>query len=68
MDQDLIVECWKDGEILAAYPFAIPPTLGAPTAFDPEELVAEAKANLTSEGKALPPFQGIEFKIRHVIE
>ena len=68
MDQDLIVECWKDGEILAAYPFIIPPSLGAPPVFDPEELVAEAKVYLTNEGKALPPYQGIEFKIRHVID
>ena len=66
MDQELIVECWKDGELLAAYPFTIFASLTSPAVAAPEGLIAEAKANLIKDGIALPPYEGIEFKVDHV--
>jgi hypothetical protein len=66
MDQEIIVECWKDGELLVAYPFTVFASLTSTTVVAPDELIAEAKANLTKDGIALPPYEGIEFKVDHV--
>jgi hypothetical protein len=62
----LVVECRRDGELLAAYPFTVFASLTSPAVVAPDELIAEAKANLTKDGIALPPYEGIEFKVDHV--
>jgi hypothetical protein len=66
MNQELIVECWRDAKLLVAYPFTVFASLTAPAVAAPDELIAEAKANLTKDGIALPPYEGIEFKVDHV--
>ena len=58
-----IVDCVRDGEVIASYPFSWARTLG-PSSPPPKELIDEAKSNLSIERKAAPPFEGITFEIR----
>jgi len=58
----VIVECWKNGKLLQAYPFTVPGSLAAPPTPIWSNLVEEAKGNLTADGLAIPPYDGITFR------
>jgi len=57
-----IVECIRDGKIIAAYKLGYGLTLG-PSA--PPDLIKEAKKSLIMEGHVKPPFDfsGISFRV-----
>jgi hypothetical protein len=58
-----IVDCLRDGKVIASYSLSYAVTLG-PSA--PPDLIKEAKENLIRQGLVNPPFDftGIEFRIR----
>ncbi len=65
MIRRMVVECWRNGQLLASYPSSLTGTLaGPPPAPDEEGLIDDAKTQLTNEGLAFPPYSGIEFRIR----
>ena len=61
-----IVECVRNGEVIAAYPLSYGITLGRSSPPSSGALIEEAKTNLINQGFVKPPFDfsGIEFKIR----
>jgi hypothetical protein len=60
-----VVYCLRDGKVIGGpYLLSYARTLGPTSPPPPERLIAEAKANLSSEGLALPPFEGVTFEIR----
>lgn len=63
MNLFVMVRCWKGGSLLATYDFVVPGSLAAPAVLNQEKLIAEAKENLTNEGRAFPPYEGITFNI-----
>ena len=68
MNNDLVtkvVYCLRDGKVIGGpYRVSYARTLGPTSPPLSERLIAEAKANLSSEGLASPPFEGITFEIR----
>ncbi len=58
-----IVDCVRNGEVIASYRLGCGITLGPST---PPDLIREAKESLINQGLVKPPFDfaGIEFKIR----
>jgi hypothetical protein len=60
-----VVYCLRDGEVIGGpYRVSYARTLGPTSPPLSERIIAEAKANLSSEGRASPPFEGITFEIR----
>lgn len=59
-----IVDCRHDNTVIASYPLSYPQTAGASSTPSRDFLIAEAKSNLATEGRAKPPFEGITFEIR----
>ncbi len=59
------VHCYKGDTLLKSYDFGIGETLNDATLALPtrEDLEADAKTNLTNEGLAGPPYDGIKFRI-----
>lgn len=59
------VHCYQGDTLLRSYAFGVAETLNDAALRLPtrEELEAEAKTNLTNEGLAWPPYDGIRFKI-----
>jgi hypothetical protein len=57
------VNCRRDGKLIAAYPISYAVTLGPSAPPSRESFIAEAKANLTNEGLARPPYEGIQFEV-----
>jgi hypothetical protein len=60
-----IVECVRNGEVIASYPLSYGKTLGPSAPPSTGALIEEAKKNLINEGIVKPPFDftEIEFKI-----
>jgi hypothetical protein len=58
------VDCLRDGKLVRTYVFLCPASLAAPALPDGERVVLEAKENLSTEGLAKPPFEGIKFTVR----
>jgi hypothetical protein len=58
-----IVDCLRNGEVIASYPLSYGITLG-PSA--QPDLIKEARESLVNQGLVKPPFDftGIEFRIR----
>jgi hypothetical protein len=61
-----IVACKRDGKYIASYEFGYGSALMASPTPPGEKLIADAKNNLSSEGKARPPYDGITFEVRFV--
>jgi len=59
-----IVECVRDGEVIAAYEFGIPESIGPTTPPSHASLVEEAKVNLSNHRLAAPPWEGITFRVK----
>ena len=66
MTKFVIVTCFRDGREIAEYQLGLPETIGLSAPPDRNELIAQAKSNLTTERKAGPPYEGIEFKVRYL--
>ena len=68
MRSDLVVKvvyCLRDGKVMGGpYRLSHSRTVGPTSPPLSEKLIADAKANLLSEGLASPPFEGITFEIR----
>jgi hypothetical protein len=68
MNNDLVtkvVYCLRDGKVIGGpYRVSHARTFGPTSPPISERLIAEAKANLSSEGLASPPFEEITFEIR----
>jgi hypothetical protein len=66
-DANVIVECLRDGKVIASYPFLCPGTADRSATPDKAALIEEAKEKLVEQGFVRPPFgyKGIEFKIRY---
>jgi hypothetical protein len=63
-DMTIYVDCLRDGKLIRTYDFLCPASLGLPPSPPPhEQLILEAKGNLSSERLATPPFEGIKFKV-----
>lgn len=61
----VFVECRRGSAVIATYEVSVPASLAAPPVMpDREDLISEAKTNLTNQGLAFPPYEGIEFRIR----
>jgi hypothetical protein len=58
-----IVDCIRNGKVIASYHLAYGITLGPSS---PPDLIAAAKDNLINDGFVKPPFDftGLEFRIR----
>jgi hypothetical protein len=59
-----VVECIRDGRVIATYSLGIPKTAGPSSPPSKAEIEKEAKLSLSNEGLASPPFEGITFKVR----
>ena len=61
-----VVDCVRNGEVIASYPLPSPITLGPSSPPSTGELIEIAQRNLIDQGLVKPPFDftGIEFKIR----
>jgi hypothetical protein len=59
-----IVDCMRDGKVIASYPLSWARTRGPSPPPPRKKLIDEAKSNLSVERKAAPPFEGITFEIR----
>lgn len=60
----IFVDCIEDESILRTYDFLAPFTAGLTVPPSDEELILEAKSNLTTEQLATPPYSGIRFVVR----
>jgi hypothetical protein len=59
------VDCFRDGKLITTYEFLCPGSLALPPQPPAnEKLILEAKTNLTDERLAVPPYEGITFKVR----
>jgi hypothetical protein len=58
------VDCILGARLIATYEFGLPRALGPTLAPTDEQLIQEAKLNLSNEHKAQPPFVGIDFRVR----
>jgi hypothetical protein len=64
-DTTVFVDCVREGKVLRTYDFLVPATIGGPSEVLPtEHFIGEAKYNLSIERLAVPPFNGITFKVR----
>lgn len=60
-----VVYCLRDGKVIGGpYLLSYARTLGPSSPPPSERLIEDAKGNLSSEGRASPPFDGITFEIR----
>ena len=55
-DTTIYVDCLRSGELIRTYDFLCPATLGPSAPSADEQLVAQAKENLSNERLAAPPF------------
>ncbi len=60
----IYVDCLRDGKLIRTYDFLCPATLGPSAPPTDEQLILQAKGNISTEGLAAPPFEGIKFKVR----
>jgi len=65
MIQKVFVDCCRRGELIASYEYGFPASMGAPPATpDREQLIDQAKEQLTNNRLAFPPYDDITFRIR----
>jgi hypothetical protein len=64
VDTTIFVDCFRDGTLMRTYDFLCPATLGPTTPPRDEDLILEAKNNLSTERLAAPPYDGIRFVVR----
>jgi hypothetical protein len=62
--KQVFVDCVRDEQVIASYPFGYGETLGPSIPPSRQSLIAEAKTNLTNQAIAYPLYTGIEFKVR----
>lgn len=62
---DYIVECQRNGEVIASYTFSVPHSIAAPGMADATQVMEDAKAQLTTDRLAFPPYDDIKFSMRH---
>jgi hypothetical protein len=62
----VLVDCIRDGKIIASYQLGIPGSLIFDPVIDRPKLEYEAKGNLSNDRLAFPPYAGITFNIRKV--
>ena len=62
-DITMYVDCLRDGKLIRTYDFLCPASLASPATPDGEQLILGAKGNLSMEGLANPPFEGIKFRV-----
>ena len=60
----IYVDCLRDGMLIRTYDFLCPATLGPSAPPADEQLILQAKDNLSTERLAAPPFEGIKFEVR----
>ncbi len=65
--RQIVVRCFRGDAPVKSYEFGWPETLNDAAVSRPtrEHLEAEAKTNLTNEGSARPPYDGITFEIEY---
>jgi hypothetical protein len=63
-DTTIYADCLRDGKVIRTYDFLCPATLGPSAPPSNEQLISEAKNNLSNERLAAPPFEGITFQVR----
>ncbi len=63
-DTTIYVDCLRDDTLIRTYDFPCPATLGPSAPPGDEELILQAKQNLSNERLAAPRFEGIKFKVR----
>jgi hypothetical protein len=63
-DRTIFVDCTRDGALIWTYDFLVPGAIGPNTPPSDEDLIKQAKENLSSQGLAAPPFDGIKFRVR----
>lgn len=63
-DTTIYVDCLRDGKLIMTYDFLCPATLGPSAPPADEQLILQAKGNLSAERLATPPFEGIKFRVR----
>jgi hypothetical protein len=59
----VIVNCRRDGKLIASYPMGYGETAGPSAPPSHESFINEAKTALTNDGLARPPYTGIQFEI-----
>lgn len=57
------VKCLRGADLIASYEFGYGITIGPSSPPTDECLMDGAKTNLTNEGIAFPPYEGVTFKI-----
>jgi hypothetical protein len=60
----IFVDCFRAGEFVVSYDFGIPQPIMPGLPPDVDQLIDEAKTNLSNDRLAFPPYEGITFKIR----
>lgn len=63
-DTTIYVDCLRDGKLIRTYDFLSPATLGPSAPSTDEQLILQAKENLSTERLAVPHFEGITFRVR----
>jgi hypothetical protein len=59
----IVVDCRRNGGSIRVYDFGLPESLGLTTPPSKQELIDQAKSNLTIERLAFPPWADIEFEV-----
>lgn len=65
MVKQILVDCWHDDKLIRAYDFGATISVAGPVMPPYEKLIGDAKTNLTNEGLAFPPYDGITFRVRY---
>jgi hypothetical protein len=60
------VHCYRGNELIASYHLYVPMPMDPSSVKLPsnESFIADAKMNLTTQGLARPPYDGIRFEVR----
>ena len=59
----ILVDCRRNGESIRVYDFGLPESLGLTVSPSKQELIDQAKSNLTNERLAFPPWADVEFEV-----
>jgi hypothetical protein len=59
----MYVDCLREGKLIRTYDFLCPASQAVPATPDGEHLILEAKGNLSMEGLANPPYEGMKFRV-----
>lgn len=61
--RQVIVECRRDGKLIARYPLGVPDSLVLAAYIDRQKLIEEVKHNLSNDRLAFPPYDGVTFDV-----